>query len=471
VSSQWKDASFRYREQFGYAPDGQLAKIAYDDGSAVTFEYDGNANLVRVTDEEGLSTILEYGSHHELPTKVIDATFGTREMTYDTFGRPLAIRGATVTQLTYDDVARKQRITLPSGRSIEYQLGLDDNVVRKRHVAATGFFGISDPVTTYEYDFANRLRRVTTPSGTVTDYERNPLGQLQRILCDGLPVGQTYSYNADGTLAAVGDGPRHMTFNYNSNGLLDSLARDGVVAESYSYTPGDWLASIAYPDGTIKSYTYYPTGHVRSVAEGTRRVTYERDNRCRVAAEITDPGHKEHRATYLKNGRLNSLDGIVYTRNAQGLISQVRYNGQLILNSYNDLGQLIDRSTPNGFKQKYVYDPDGRVSGIVTGHTRYNVEFDSRGNPKRFWVKGTTQLRALRFVSDAENRLRVFDEGGISQVAYEYDGRGNLVEEKPLNGPAVKRIHSGANELVRLEAGAAILKISRGQDGRVEVVE
>ena len=171
-----------------------------------------------------------------------------------------------------------------------------------------------------------------------------------------------------------------------------------------------------------------------------------------------------------------------YHYNEQGLLKEKRSSGKrLISYEYDNAGQMIRMTNPEGITVSYEYDLLGRMSRIYNSSgmevdyaydcldrleqitygngivTRY--QYDDSGNISQLETKaGEKSLVSFRYEYDGNgNRTSKIGEqklaGGESSnlsVTYQYDIRGQLLEEK-RNGEAVCYIYDAAgNRLQRV---------------------
>lgn len=112
-------------------------------------------------------------------------------------------------------------------------------------------------------------------------------------------------------------------------------------------------------------------------------------------------------------------DEIEYAYDANGLMSQVIYEGAEIKYKYNEFGKRTDVLYPNGISTFYQYDDNARLIQLSTRNRNYellqNIEYDFDKNNN---------------IVKVENKSDIINGymGGAYEKSYQYDGRNWLIE-------------------------------------------
>ncbi|WP_051943699.1 DUF6531 domain-containing protein [Streptacidiphilus rugosus] len=286
----------------------------------------GYDRLGRVTtkDTDGSVTVFGYDPAGHLVSAVTPDTRLTR--TVDALGNPLSetVDGRTVA-FAYDALGRPVRRTTPSGHATTWSF---DAVGRTVNLHSSG--GTLD----FRHDAAGReqLRTVAGSLTLSTDWDdRHRLtGQSLR---SGSAAGgrllqrRSYTYRADGNLAAVEDllsGRR--AFDLDRTGRVTATRADGWT-ESYAYDPAGNLTDAHWPSTAATRDAEGPRVYAGTQLVTAGRVRYEHDAAGRVTLrQVTRLSRKPDTWRY----------------------------------AWNAEDQLTSVTTPDGTLWRYLYDPLGR---------------------------------------------------------------------------------------------------------------
>ncbi|HYE77333.1 MAG TPA: hypothetical protein VEI97_05035, partial [bacterium] len=231
------------------------------------------------------------------------------------------------------------------------------------------------------YYATGQLHTQTAPNGGVTTYLYDDVGRRIRIT-DPLTAATNFAYDQYGQLITRTDPETHVTsYEYNGFGelieeILPPLATGGggpLPTIYREYDKNGNVVSITPLDGTERTYAYDDFNRLvsRSVTYGTPPATYT--------------------STY----------------------------------AYDNLGRLGSVLKPNGLRTEYLYDRNGRRTGLVRGK--------AAGDGQSILEEFTR----MSWSYDAVGNLLTHTEGDGGLWAYEYDPLNRLVGmENPLSTPA-----------------------------------
>jgi len=320
---------------YHYDKKGQKIKEISPLETERSFKYDGNGNVIELTDEDGNATVYEYNMNNQVSAI---AFAGDKRVCYrynkagqlvemqdwngvSTFTRDLLgrITKATdhngySTEYTYDNVGNKVAMHYPNGSKVKYAYRLNNQLKSVTEAdgtndnandnAPTGNTSTGDASTAFEYTPAGSLKKVTHANGAVTNYGYGKNGALT-------------SMNMTSGNASIAK-----TFAYDKVGNILSIVQEGLNADTkrYNYDKVDQL--VAYTEnGMTTSYTYDGRGNRVSkvsasaqpenqsvITEIETRYTYNALNQ--LVSKITDDTHVEY--TYDKRGNLQMeyVDGV-----------------------------------------------------------------------------------------------------------------------------------------------------------------
>ena len=362
---------------------------AYDALNGITrYSYDSNNRLVSEISPESKETSWTYDSAGNLETKK-DGKNNSTAYTYDEHNRLIAVTNAKneTTAYTYD----------PNGNLLS-------------QTDAKG------GTTTYEYNAANKATRRTDPggrAGTPGNYTYNP------------EKTETYTYNADGSLAAKTD----------RNGITTSYAYD-IHGRLLSETAGE--ESIAY--------TYDRNGNRLTMTDGTGTTarTYDELNRV-LTKEVPNIGKSVY--TY---DIISGMEAGCWAETAAdpkgnvtkkefdrtGRLKAVTADGKTTVYTYFDNGARQSVSYSDGSGEEYTYTPDGLLQALTNKKAdgsiidTYSYTYDAASNQtSKTDARGTTV-----YTYDALNRLETATEPNGTITAYTYDRAGNRETETIRQG-------------------------------------
>ena len=447
-------------------------------GRELTAVYNLNDHPVTVTDAQGVTTVRSFDRLGRLQTRT-DAHGGQETFTYNasgltTYRDPLL----EVTRYSYDEAARRTRVTSPKGEEIDYfydsagdLVGLNDGNDQLtqwgydregRMTAKTN--AVNQVVLKLKYDPLGRVTSRTDAAGQETRYDYDSVGNLIGVdYSDGTPDVR-FTYNARHELSTMIDGlgttsfkhtaagrfededgpwsSDRVSYSYNSAGQRTRMSVVGWV-QDYRYDGAQRLDRILAPSGTFQ-YTY-PTG-AGTLSRASRQ--WER---------LVLPGGHEIRQTYDTLARLTKTT----LRNSSGQpLNRHEYR-------FNARHQRDRQTFLAGNTIDYDYDPNGQLTSAMGReansalrlHEQLTYDYDSAWNLReRTRNELTTQL--------ANNRVNELTSGTRSgKVTASGMSRSSLasVEANGASGQLYAD-HSYAIPGLNLPDGSTDL-LTKGTDG------
>jgi hypothetical protein len=340
----------------------------------------------------------------------------------------------------------------------------------------------------------------------VTYDPRGYLATINYTGDNGVTPGVITYYDYDGRLAQSGN----IGFSYNADGTIKGKSSTGTVAYnyaqgttvSYSYYPDSMLAGVAFTltrnslgdtvnQPNLYQYAYRNDGLLATEAFGVSgqsvSLAYTRGGRPTSMTDVSDSPSlvSQYADGY---GRLSSYQmpsgtygSIVY--DAQGHITQytdpyASIDGETVASTFNIRGDLVGRTFSGGSagsKPGFAYK---NIQGVLVQNA--GDQYDGRtGAPLRTYGAGTFQYDTVgRLVNgggvlgyDAESRLISGDTWNASSAAdndchsggavapglppptssreltFQYDGVGQLFQDKVQDGSMRQWAWDGANAL------------------------
>ena len=492
VTSSSKSASGIVHETT-YTYDANGNQIAVSDwrGNTTTYVYDSLNRLIETIDSKEKSIQkLEY-NHNNVQEKSYDALNKATVYTYDRNNRLLTttdpgfnatnyITSHTTSQ-TYDNMGNIA--TKTDGR------GNETPADGKKHTTTYTYdefnrlktvVNAKNETTEYTYDLSGNLLTQKDGKGNTTTYEYNvankaikSIDQGGRTVIEGnytyIPAKtETYTYNADGSLASKKDREGNTTvYVYDIHGRLQSqsIQIQNTTGSAISFTYDDNGNQLTMTDSTGTTVrTYDELGRVltKTVPDiGTTYFQYDiisgMDEGC-YAEITTDPKGHVTQKIFDKVGRL-----ITVTAGGKTTIYNYYNNGARESITYND-------GTKDTAIEEYTYYGDGLLWTLTNtkldaaGNTiidSYSYTYDAANNQtSKTDAKGVTS-----YTYDVLNRLETVTEPSgtleapsTTTTAYTYDAAGNRETETITKGTQITvntYIYNEQNRLIRVETKVA----------------
>lgn len=269
---------------------------------------------------------------------------------------------------------------------------------------------------TLDYNTQGRIRQITDSTGQVTTYNYDEAGENLRSVTS--PEGTTtYTYDT-GNIAAKkysllsvkSDLGYERIFEYDNQGRLSKEYSNGEVQSlTYSY---DSVAGVTITDSTGASQTILLDdrgngGQIRGV--DNQNLLFRYDNEGNLIG-ATLPNGSQSGYSYDSNGNLTKQTNLLnqdvkftYDSRFNQLASFTDAKGNKVEYGYDDKGNLETITYPDGTFQKFTVDDLGNIKTSV----------NRRGNEITYSYKPSGQLAQ-----------KTYPDG--SNFTYDYDTKGNL---------------------------------------------
>jgi len=308
------------------------------------------------------------------------------------------------------------------------------------------------PISRINYTYNNKgnvMSKKITPyaSGSSLEY-RYEYDNESRLTKEILPIEGIYSI-----------------FDYNTAGLLESIADHKNNLTSFDYDSWDRVTSISYPSGEIENNSYtWDDNSLSNPAHYGIRTSYTHNSQpeqsihydalgreTSIVTRYVDGGYRKIEKTYDRYGRL-STESLPYI---SGTALVTTYN-------YDDYDRITSIVEPSGRTTSYSYSGNSKTTvknGISSTH-----EFDSRGNLITVTDSGgvikydlrpdgqpsSIELGNIRtsFAYDAYGRRIGITDPSAGTQTFTYDAAGNLASQTDANGKTTTMAYDQYNRLI-----------------------
>ncbi|MFO0758009.1 MAG: RHS repeat-associated core domain-containing protein [Byssovorax sp.] len=421
---------------FEYSPTGRVLAVAR--ASTLTrYQYDGDGNVIAITDAGGNVTHMSYGGFRKLCetrradgkivklkydregrlAEVHNANGGVHAMTYDAFGNRTYERTFDGRELRYkyDAMARLISSIDGKGNRTEYQRDAAGQLIKCTYA--------DDSVVEFEYDALGEIVAATSSIGRFR-FERNALGwiirETQEIAGESFSVSTTY--DAMGNVALRSTTLGHTAaFTRDAHGSRASvLLNDTEEIRLTNDICGRETARLLAKGGRIET-VYDSFGAV------IRRLTYSDTARHGII------GGTPHHHTGASAPRISADRAYRYTSTRELEAIWDRTLG-ITHFQYDVLGQLTSVAHDGAPNFLYWYDPNGN---IIDGTDPYEREYGPgdrllRQKDRRLvWndagqlieehVRGARHTEITRYQWWATGLLRSVDLSDGTRVQFAYD--------------------------------------------------
>ena len=434
-----------------------------------TYVFDGNGNLIFITDPEGSKTIFDYDLMDRLTT-VTDRLGKTITYSYDNMDRLIETSNQTgdINEIVYNNQGQPVKFIDPLGRSW------------KRNYDSEGILvSLTDPMgkaVTFESNKLGKPVKLTNPLGNLTSFAYDSMGRVTAIT-DALGNQISFSFDALGLISSlttpvIGKATYHRndlgllseitdlngkrwSFDYTAMGRLSSKLDPLGQQINYTYDELSRLSKVTYPAGNSVTLTYDTAGNItKKVYTGGLVVTYTYDSSNRVLSannvrfnydlegrvvKTTDTSDDQtfFDAAYNDAGRLSSVSYnngsflVCYEYDSRNLLTQVTdsLTGTQITLSYDNDSKLTSMNRSNGVKSTFTWDNASRLIGIKDGSVS-SMEYTLDAVGKVTNVSLDIPLDPVQFLVSEERDLSFDNAGQIDSEGYAYDKRGRLKTSK-----------------------------------------
>ncbi|RDH41942.1 DUF6531 domain-containing protein [Zooshikella ganghwensis] len=363
-------AFFEYygAEQNGWIKTTTSPTATDPKGKTIHYEYDHNGQVVKVTDQDGRSTLTQYDSAGRA-IRIVSPSYEDIELG----------KVRPVTHNTYNSLGHL--IEVKSGYTNEAAEAAADNVTVQARYTYDDFgrklteSDALDHIWRFQYDQHGNLISKEDANGQSTTFDYNQRGLLvsQQAKTEQTSLFATYEYDQWGQLLRATNNEQALSYRYDAAHRLVEVkdSRSGKTIW-YKYSLGGKLNSITDNNGYQQLFQYDAIGRVSNVSLGNQKqVIYAYGKTGRLKLKQF-PNNVQTEYHYNLDGSLKEISSTQLTKvslNLDGLSSDS--SGTLIrkvvdshIYEYNNRGLVTQYSGSSGSKA-YEYDPLDRLTKVI----------------------------------------------------------------------------------------------------------
>ncbi|MGV8171398.1 MAG: RHS repeat domain-containing protein [Candidatus Woesearchaeota archaeon] len=243
-----------------------------------TYSYDLNSNLIKQVDSRGQNITLTYDQLNRVISKNSNDVNVSFLYDQDYYGTLSKIYNNVNITYTYDKRMRKTKESLSTnGKSFDATYIYDS---ADRLIYMNDLLGIN-----YYYDYKDNLYNISNVA-TIT---YNPLSQISsKKYGNGLTTTYTYDIQNYRLNTIISSGVQNMTYTYDSVGNIKSI-NDTINAKWYTMTYDDLDRMVRVAIGSdIYAYSYNSLGNVMKIVKNNQSKKYVYNNLAHAPSSIID---------------------------------------------------------------------------------------------------------------------------------------------------------------------------------------
>lgn len=362
---------------------GFPVRITDENGEDTWLQYDNNHNLTSLRTPEGRQLTWKYDEQDRLVSRTTMNGQTIRYSYKDGLLHTITDGQGRVYTLLFSSHYELESLVFPNGLSRHW---FYDN--RGRLIEATDIKG---NITRYAYDRADNLIRLEEPDGNIHHFEYDAMGNMIHAKDNIREV--KFTYGALGILKSREQERHRITFGYNSELQLRRIGNE--AGENYFFELdglGQVITEIGF-DGLRHEYERDGSGRVTRVNRpGGKWTEYLYDGLDNILKEEQYDGETALYA-YDKDGLLikaeNSENKLRFTRDKKtGLVIEEKQGKYTVNRTYDNEGNCTHITSNLGADIRHTYDREGNLQTMQAGE-----------NWQASWVRDNTGLEIQRTFS------------------------------------------------------------------------
>ncbi len=459
-------------EKYEYNNNNVQVK-SYDALDNVTqYSYDRNNRLLSTTDPENHVTSQEYDSAGNISSKR-DGSNNTTSYEYDEQNRLVIVTdaGSGVTSYTYDLNGNMLTHTDGEGNQVIWEYNAANKVTRRIDDGGrTGAEGScsydSSKVESYTYNADGSLAAKTDRNGIVTSYTYDTHGRLISKAVGEITIEYTYDKNGNQLTITDQTGKTIRTFDQLNRVITKEVPNIGKSVYTYDITAGipegNWAESTTDSKGNETVKTYDRAGRLKTVTADGKTTTYNYyDNGARQSVVYSDGSREDY--TYYKDNLLHTLTN---TRADGTVIDNYSYTYDA---AHNETSKVDAKGST-----AYTYDALNRLKTVTEPNGRTtSYTFDRAGNREREAISEGSNTTVNYYRYNEQNRLfevtTAVNGVNTSTTHYSYDNNGNMTSVTVNGTVTAVNTYDGLNQLIKtVTGGKTVENRYNGEGFRVE---
>ena len=450
---------------YQFNTDGLITQAIDRNGNTMSYFYNANNQIERITDPVGLDTVFTYSA-------------GKASVITDPANRQ--------TKLEYDSEGNLIKITDPdnTSRTFVYESGTH---LMTSQTSKRGF------TSSYEYDFAGRIRKATRKDGTVVEMvTADTRGLIDNTQGSGIETNLASEPPLKDEISTASVDGRGNLSSMKLNQLGQAIEKTDEIGRTYAYqrdNDGNATQSTR-ANGSNIARTFDGNGNALTITEdfNSALATFTYDSFSLVTSIINPRNHTLTITRDPANGNaLSSVNHLGHTLtmtyNSQGLIetsttpnqlvTTYAYNLEGLLESrtetppagspgnvrvttytYFDTGLLQTINTPDNIILTYAYDELSRLTSITDNlDQKIETTYDEFGNIIQTDTRDPDDTLVRTVVNEYDQRERFIKQRmphiGVTESVYEnvLDPESNLIELIDARGNRTKNQYDPSHRM------------------------
>ncbi len=406
---------------FGYNASGLLTSVTdavIAPSRTWNYSYDGNGNLLKVTDPLGGTSKYTYLVNGPMKT-MSDKNDNTIDIIYYPDFTTSEIIGCNKRiSFTYDTTTKFTVVTdfVPTSNNQVTTYGY--KVVNGQSWLSSLKSNCCGYNMTFDFDANGNKIKETDANGNITTYTYDSRGNTLTMK-DALNQTVSYTYTSDySNISSFTDAKGFVTsMTYNSKGDMVKLTTPGNLIYTAIYGANGDIVSSKDPKGNTYKYNYDTYGNAVSVTgPNGYNATLDFDARGHLLA-FTDAMGNKNNLQYDILGRLKKV--------TDPINNTVQY-------SYDAEGNAVSLKDQNNVTTQYNYDASNRLVEFkdALNNSGY-ITYDAMDNTISF--KNAIGNK-VEYAYDSRNRMSGFKDAEGNKGSFSYDANGNIISVNFPNG-------------------------------------
>ncbi|RZB29496.1 MAG: hypothetical protein AEth_01131 [Candidatus Argoarchaeum ethanivorans] len=462
---------------------GRISSVADPLGREINYEYEV-ADLVKVTDAMGKSTLYEYCPNHKLESK-LDLNRAKLIFTYYSGGKVEKIKltkqtapGANITYhpipvYSFSYATDVVRITDGQGYTTKLELNSKGNPIKitdpsggttkmewDSNMDMLSFTDANCNTHRYDYDTHGNTIKIIDPLNNSMSISWAHLAEKNMFLAtsttDKRGFTTYFEYDDRGNVINITDPNGNSTYLNYTFGYVSGITDFRGFLTEHSYDSHGNMIEIKYPVGNTTRFTYDLVGRrigicdannnsfesqyddndrvIKTIDGNYNETTYSYDATGTLTSMIDSNGHETKYSSDSTTGA--SGDEIHFDYEKGKLVKVTNPEGRDNSYKYDALGRVISSTDPLGYTEKYTYDKEGNIIKIK----------DKNGNIATYSYDKLDRLIAITAYGNTtkytydENGNFLSKENDDVKISYTYDASNRVVSETTDYGAFSKTV-------------------------------